>query len=168
MAPLTRNRAGADGVPMELVARYYAQRATAALIVSEATQVVPEGAGEPGPPGIYTKSQARGWSSVTQAVHAKGGRIFLQLWHAGAQTPPELLPADLSPVAPSDLEGPVGRRGPFRSVRGLSESEIRNVVQAYAEAAERALRAGFDGIEIHAANGLPPRAVHAKRDQSAH
>jgi N-ethylmaleimide reductase len=153
MAPLTRNRAGTDGVPTELVARYYAQRATAGLIVSEATQVVPEGAGEPGTPGIHTDDQARGWGSVTRAVHANGGRIFLQLWHAGAQTPVELLPPDVLPVAPSELEAPVANRGPFRSARGLSESGIQDLVRAYADAAERARSAGFDGIEIHAANG---------------
>lgn len=148
MAPLTRNRAGNNGVPTEMNACYYAQRSSAGLIISEASYVVPEGAGEVFTPGIHTDLQQQGWQRVTQAVHDRGGRIFLQLWHAGSRTPVELLPAGDPARAPSDIYRENGTKA-----RGMSVPEVRALVDAYARAAIRAKNAGFDGVEIHSANG---------------
>jgi N-ethylmaleimide reductase len=158
MAPMTRNRAGTGNVPTPLVAEHYAQRASAALIVSEATQISPEGVGYPGTPGLHSDAQVEGWRGVTRAVHRAGGRIFVQLWHVGRISHPSLQPNGSLPVGPSaiaaegnamTLEGP----RPFVTPRALEEAEIAEIVQAYARATERARDAGFDGVEIHAANG---------------
>ena len=158
MAPMTRNRAGAGNVPTPLVAEHYAQRASAALIVSEATQISPQGVGYPGTPGIHSDEQVEGWRRVTRAVHQNDGRIFLQLWHVGRISHPSLQPGGALPVAPSAL-APRGnaltRQGPlpFVTPRALEEGEIVEIVQQYAQAAIRARDAGFDGVEIHGANG---------------
>ena len=157
MSPLTRCRAGADRVPTELMAEYYRQRAGAGLIISEATSVSPQGVGYYGTPGIWSAEQVKGWQRVTDAVHAAGGRIFLQLWHVGRISDPELLGGDL-PVAPSAIPaaGRVRQLRPVRryvTPRALETEEIRGIVDDFRRGAENAQRAGFDGVEIHAANG---------------
>jgi N-ethylmaleimide reductase len=158
MAPMTRNRAGAGNVPAEIAATYYAQRASAGLIVTEGTQVSPQGVGYPGTPGIHDEAQAAGWRRITAAVHERGGRIFAQLWHVGRISHPLLQPAGAPPVAPSAIaaqgqtftsEGPK----PFGVPRALELDEIPGVVGQFADAARVALAAGFDGVEIHGANG---------------
>jgi len=158
MAPLTRNRAGAGNVPTAFNASYYAQRAAAGLIITEASQVSPQGVGYPGTPGIHSREQFQGWKAVTQAVHAKGGRIFLQLWHVGRISHPSLQPNGELPVAPSAIR-PAGEAftqtglQPFVTPRALETREISGIVDDYRKAAINAVAAGFDGVEIHAANG---------------
>ncbi len=157
MAPLTRCRASAGRVPNALMAEYYAQRAGAGLILSEATSVCPQGVGYPDTPGIWNEAQVQGWKEVTEAVHARGGRIFLQLWHVGRVSDPLYLDGEL-PVAPSALapEGHVSLVRPEKAYvtpRALELDEIPGIVAAYRQGAENAKRAGFDGVEIHAANG---------------
>lgn len=158
MAPLTRNRAGPGNVPQDLNVTYYAQRASAGLIITEATQVSPQGVGYPGTPGIHTQAQVAGWKRVTRAVHAKSGRLFLQLWHVGRISHPSLQPNGELPVAPSAIK-PAGKAftpdgpQPFVTPRSLETGEISGIVEQYRQAALNALAAGFDGIEIHAANG---------------
>jgi len=158
MAPLTRNRAGPGNVPQPLNAEYYAQRASAGLIISEATQVSPQGVGYPGTPGIHSAEQVAGWKGVTDAVHAKGGRIFLQLWHVGRISHPSLQPGGELPVAPSAIK-PEGMAftyeglQPFVTPRALEAAEIPGIVEQYRAAAKHALAAGFDGVEVHGANG---------------
>jgi N-ethylmaleimide reductase len=158
MAPMTRNRAGPGNVPGPLNATYYAQRASAGLIVSEATQVSPQGVGYPGTPGIHSAEQVEGWKLVTAAVHAAGGRIFLQLWHVGRISHPSLQPDGALPVAPSAI-APAGqamtREGlkPFVTPRALETAEIAGIVEDYRRGAKNAKLAGFDGVELHGANG---------------
>jgi N-ethylmaleimide reductase len=158
MAPLTRNRAGPGNVPGPLNAEYYAQRASAGLIVSEASQVSAAGQGYPATPGIHSPEQVAGWRLVTDAVHARGGRIFLQLWHVGRISHPSLQPGGALPVAPSAVR-PAGQAvtlqglQPFVTPRALELAEIPQVLDQYRAAAANALAAGFDGVEIHAANG---------------
>ncbi len=158
MAPMTRNRAGAGNVPTPLVAEHYAQRASAALIISEATQISPQGVGYPGTPGLHSDDQVEGWRRVTHAVHREGGRIFVQLWHVGRISHPSLQPDGALPVAPSAI-APAGNAlthqgpTPFVVPRALEQSEIAWIVRDYARATERAREAGFDGVEIHGANG---------------
>ncbi|VVS93526.1 alkene reductase [Desulfoluna spongiiphila] len=158
MAPLTRSRAGEGNVPHALNVEYYAQRATAGLIISEATQISPQGVGYPWTPGIHSPEQVAGWSQVTGAVHNKGGRIYLQLWHVGRISHPSLQPNGEKPVAPSALV-PAGESftptgmAPFETPRELGVEEIPCIVAQYAAAAENAMAAGFDGVEIHGANG---------------
>jgi len=158
MAPLTRNRAGAGHVPTPLMDEYYAQRASAGLIVAEATQVVPEGQGYQDTPGIHSAEQVAGWKRVTDAVHAGGGRIFLQLWHVGRVSHVDLQPGGQAPVAPSAIRAKtktfVG--GTFTDVsepRALRLDEIPAIVEGYRKGAANAVAAGFDGVEIHGANG---------------
>jgi N-ethylmaleimide reductase len=158
MAPMTRNRAGAGNVPTALNAEYYVQRASAGLIVTEATQVSPQGVGYPGTPGIHSDAQVEGWRLVTDAVHRAGGRIFLQLWHVGRISHPSLQPDGALPVAPSAIaaEGEAFTASgpqPFVVPRALETGEIPGVVGQFEDGARRALAAGFDGVEIHAANG---------------
>jgi 2,4-dienoyl-CoA reductase-like NADH-dependent reductase (Old Yellow Enzyme family) len=160
MAPLTRCRAGEGRVPNALMAEYYAQRASAGLILTEATSVDPMGVGYPNTPGIWSAEQVAGWRLVTDAVHARGGRIFLQLWHVGRISHPAYLD-DRLPVAPSALR-PQGHvsllrpKQPFETPRALQEGEIPAVVEAYRRGAENAKAAGFDGVEVHGANGYLP------------
>jgi N-ethylmaleimide reductase len=158
MAPLTRMRAGEGKVPQPVNAEYYAQRASAGLIISEASQVSPQGTGYVNTPGIYSPEQVEGWKLVTEAVHQKGGHIFLQLWHVGRISHPSLQPNGELPVAPSAIaaEGSaVTYEGlqPFVTPRALETDEIPQIVQQYATGAKNALLAGFDGVEIHSANG---------------
>ncbi|GAA4832477.1 alkene reductase [Garicola koreensis] len=157
MAPLTRARAGDARVPTDLMVQYYTQRAGAGLIISEATSVSPQGVGYHGTPGIWNQEQVAGWQKVTEAVHAAGGRIFLQLWHVGRISDPELLGGEL-PVAPSAIAaaGRVKRlrpRRPYPQPRALEAEEIPGVIEDFRRGAQNAERAGFDGVEIHAANG---------------
>jgi 2,4-dienoyl-CoA reductase-like NADH-dependent reductase (Old Yellow Enzyme family) len=158
MAPLTRARAvGGDRVPNQLMAQYYKQRASAGLILSEATSVTPQGVGYADTPGIWSDEQVEGWKLVTEAVHAAGGRIFLQLWHVGRISDPSLLNGDL-PVAPSAIaaKGHVSLLRPVRDYvtpRALDTEELAGVVAAYRKGAENAKKAGFDGVEVHGANG---------------
>ena len=158
MAPLTRSRAGAGDVPTELMAEYYAQRASAGLIVSEAAQISPQGKGYAWTPGIFTDAQVPGWRHVTDAIHRQGGRIFLQMWHVGRISHPSLQPGGVLPVAPSAVL-PVGQAfteagfQPMVMPRALDLAELPGVVEQYGSAARNAAEAGFDGVEIHAANG---------------
>ncbi|MBK1717996.1 alkene reductase [Thiocystis violacea] len=158
MAPLTRSRAGAGDVPTPLMETYYAQRASAGLIISEASQISPQGKGYIQTPGIYSEAQIAGWKNITEAVHAKGGRILIQLWHVGRISHPELQEGGALPVAPSAVkaEGQVFTgRGMVDMVtpRALAIEEIPGLIADYRKAAENARAAGFDGVEIHAANG---------------
>jgi N-ethylmaleimide reductase len=158
MAPMTRNRAGRGNVPTELMAEYYAQRASAGLIITEASQISPQGVGYPSTPGIHSAEQVAGWRRVTDAVHGCDGRIFLQLWHVGRISHPSLQPDGAVPVAPSALR-PQGQAMTYEGLRdfvtprALELAELPGLVQDYRDAAENALAAGFDGVEIHAANG---------------
>ena len=158
MAPMTRNRAGEGNVPQPLNAEYYAQRAGAGLIISEASQVSPQGVGYPATPGIHSAEQVAGWKLVTDAVHAKGGRIFLQLWHVGRISHPSLQPNGALPVAPSAIK-PAGEAvtyqgmQPYQTPRALELAELAGIVEQYRSGAKNALAAGFDGVEIHGANG---------------
>jgi N-ethylmaleimide reductase len=158
MAPLTRSRAvGAGRVPNALMAEYYVQRASAGLILSEATSVSPMGVGYADTPGIWSDEQVAGWKHVTDAVHAAGGRIFLQLWHVGRISDPLFLDGDV-PVAPSAVQ-PKGHVSlvrpakPYVTPRALALEEIPGIVAAFRKGAENAKKAGFDGVEIHGANG---------------
>ncbi|GLK89026.1 alkene reductase [Pseudomonas turukhanskensis] len=157
MAPLTRCRADEGRVPNAMMAEYYAQRASAGLILSEATSVTPMGVGYPNTPGIWSDAQVRGWSNITKAVHANGGKIFLQLWHVGRVSDPSYLDGEL-PVAPSAIapKGHVSLVRPlkdFVTPRALETEEIADIVEAYRHGAENAKAAGFDGVEVHGANG---------------
>ena len=158
MAPLTRNRAGDGGVPHDLNVAYYAQRATAGLIVTEATPISDMAHGYPALPGIYTDAQVAGWKKVVDAVHAKGCKIILQIWHVGRISHPSLLPSDALPVAPSAIK-PAGQAFTYAGLqdyvtpRALDASELPGIIQDYVHATNCALKAGFDGVEIHAANG---------------
>lgn len=157
MSPLTRCRASEGRVPNELMAEYYAQRAGAGLIISEATSVDPMGVGYPDTPGIWSDAQVEGWKKVTAAVHAAGGRILLQLWHVGRISDPLYLGGEL-PVAPSAVQpaGHVSLVRPMKDYvtpRALETGEIAGVVEAFRKGAENARAAGFDGVEIHGANG---------------
>jgi 2,4-dienoyl-CoA reductase-like NADH-dependent reductase (Old Yellow Enzyme family) len=157
MAPLTRCRSSEGRVPNALMAEYYAQRATAGLIVSEATSVSPMGVGYAGTPGIWSREQVEGWKLVTRAVHAAGGRILLQLWHVGRISDPSFLNGE-PPVAPSAIaaQGNVSLlrpQRPYPMPRALELGEIPGIVDAFRVGAENAQVAGFDGVEIHGANG---------------
>lgn len=157
MAPLTRARAGAEHVPNELMAEYYSQRASGGLIVTECTMILPNTSAFATEAGIYNDAQVEGWKKTTAAVHAKGGKIFLQIWHAGRAAHPALNNgAEI--IAPSaianggDVHTPNGKL-PFPTPRELRSDEIPTLVAAYATAAKRAIDAGFDGVEVHGANG---------------
>jgi len=161
MAPMTRCRAGARNVPTDTMARYYEQRASAGLIVTEATQVAPEGVGYPNTPGIYSREQVEGWKRVTRAVHAAGGRIVAQLWHVGRISHPLFQPNGALPVAPSaiapagQVHTPEGPK-PYVTPRALETNEIAAVVEQFRHGARLAKEAGFDGVELHGANGYLP------------
>ncbi len=157
MGPLTRCRAALGRVPTALMAEYYAQRASAGLIISEATAIMPMGVGYPDSPGIWSNEQVAGWKQVTAAVHKMGGVIFMQLWHVGRISDPYYLNGAL-PVAPSAIApgGYVSLMQPkkaFVTPRALELDEIPAIIEAYRQGAENAKRAGFDGVELHGANG---------------
>ena len=158
MAPLTRNRAGAGFVPSVLAASYYAQRASAGLIISEATQVSAQGQGYQDTPGLYTAQHVAGWRKVTDAVHAENGRIFAQLWHVGRISHVDLQPGGGAPVAPSAIRANTKTfvNNSFNEVsepRALTLEELPGIVNDFRQAAANAIAAGFDGVEIHGANG---------------
>ena len=158
MAPMTRNRAGPGNAPRDLNVEYYRQRASAGLIIAEGSQISPQGVGYPDTPGIYSAEQVAGWKHITEAVHAKGGHIFLQLWHVGRISHPALQPGGALPVAPSAIK-PAGEamtyEGPkaFVEPRAMELDEIHGIINDYLVAAKNAHDAGFDGVEIHGANG---------------
>jgi len=158
LAPLTRNRAGVGFVPSELAATYYSQRASAGLLISEATQISRQGQGYQDTPGIYTQAQIDGWRKVTESVHAKGGRIFLQLWHVGRISHVDLQANGAAPVAPSAIRAETKTfvNNSFVDVsepRALELDELPGIVNDFRQAAANAIAAGFDGVEIHGANG---------------
>jgi N-ethylmaleimide reductase len=158
MAPLTRNRAGAGLVPSELAATYYGQRASAGLIITEATQISAQAQGYQDTPGLFTQDQIDGWRKVTDAVHAKGGKIFVQLWHVGRISHVDLQPNGDAPVAPSAIraETKVFVNNGFADTsepRALDIDEIPAIVEDFRQAAANAMKAGFDGVEVHGANG---------------
>jgi 2,4-dienoyl-CoA reductase-like NADH-dependent reductase (Old Yellow Enzyme family) len=156
MAPLTRARAGREALPNELMAAYYAQRAGAGLIISEATGISREGLGWPGAPGLWSDAQVEGWEQVTSAVHHHGGRIVAQLWHMGRLVHPAV--SGMEPVSSSAVTAPdyahtyEGKR-PYVEPRAATEHDVRRIIGDYSSAARNAIAAGFDGIQIHAANG---------------
>ncbi len=149
MAPMTRCRADENNIPTEMNRIYYQQRSSAGLIITEGTQISPQGAGYPNTPGIYNQDQINAWKTITDSVHAKGGRIFLQLWHVGRVSYPGIQPNDEPPVAPSAIKA----EGDYVQPRALEPSEIDDIILDYKNAAENALAAGFDGVEVHGANG---------------
>ncbi len=159
MAPMTRARAGQERLPNSLMAEYYAQRASAGLIITEATVISKQGIGWPNSPGIYSDEQTDAWKRVVHAIHAKGTPVFLQLWHCGRASHSSFHENQALPVAPSAIkmsEGyintPTGKQS-YETPRALETEEVSGIVEDYRLAAERAKRAGFDGVEIHAANG---------------
>ena len=157
MSPLTRCRAGEGRVPNALMTEYYTQRATAGLIISEATSVTPMGVGYPDTPGIWSDEQVEGWKLVTDAVHSAGGRMVLQLWHVGRISDPFYLDG-AQPVAPSAIaaKGHVSLMRPEKAYevpRALERDEIPGIIEAYGKGAANAKKAGFDGVEVHGANG---------------
>jgi len=158
MAPLTRNRAAEGNVPSPMAVTYYTQRASAGLIITEATQVSAEGVGYPATPGIHSDAQIDGWKKITEAVHNKGGKIFLQLWYCGRISHPSLLPNEQTPVSASAIK-PEGEAvtytgmQPFVEPRALTLDEIPGIIEQYRQATKNARVAGFDGVEVHAANG---------------
>jgi 2,4-dienoyl-CoA reductase-like NADH-dependent reductase (Old Yellow Enzyme family) len=157
MAPLTRCRASAGRVPNKLMAEYYRQRSRAGLILSEATSVDPMGVGYPDTPGIWSREQVEGWKLITRAVHEEGGTILLQLWHVGRISDPVYLNGEL-PVAPSAIAASghvslIRPMKPFVTPRALGREELPGIVEAYRRGAQNAQEAGFDGVEIHGANG---------------
>ena len=161
LAPLTRCRAGNGFIPQPMNTIYYAQRASAGLIISEATQVARNGLGYANTPGIYNQQQIEGWKQITKAVHDKGGKIFLQLWHAGRVAHPALLEEGDIPIAPSAIAAdyladlPEGQF-PHVTPRELKLEEIPEIIEQFRQGAKNALEAGFDGVEIHAGNGYLP------------
>ncbi|MEQ0264984.1 alkene reductase [Klebsiella sp. CN_Kp073] len=169
MPPMTRSRAGAGDVATEQMAEYYAQRASAGLIISEGTQISQQGQGYAWTPGIYNEAQIAGWKKVTAAVHQAGGKIFAQLWHVGRVSHTVLQPGNAAPVSSSAIQAEgvkvfvdVEGRGPENGVgemvqhsmpRALTRAEIPAIIEQYAQAARNAIAAGFDGVELHGANG---------------
>jgi N-ethylmaleimide reductase len=158
MAPLTRSRADSDGTPTPLMAEYYAQRASAGLIIAEGTNISPQGRGYAFTPGLYNASQVTAWRQVTEAIHRGGGRVFVQLWHVGRISHPSLQPDGALPVAPSAVRPSATSFtqtgfAPCVTPRALEAEEIPQILEQYRAAAANALAAGFDGVEIHAANG---------------
>ncbi|MEO8151773.1 MAG: alkene reductase [Rhizobacter sp.] len=158
MAPLTRNRAAANQVPSDLAVTYYAQRANAGLIVTEASQISPEGQGYLDTPGIYSPEQVAAWKNVTDAVHARGGKIVIQLWHVGRVSHVSLQPNGQAPVSSTArrAQGKTFIKGGFADTsepRALRLDEIPGLIASYVRAARNAIEAGFDGVEVHGANG---------------
>lgn len=157
MAPLMHSNASEERVPNDVMRTYYCQRSSAGLIVSEPTSISPQGVGYPNTPGIWCSAQTEAWQKITDAVHKKGGKIMLQLWHVGRVSDPEVIHGQI-PVAPSAIACPgifraTGVQRPFVTPRALHTKEIKSIVTDFAEAAAKARDAGFDGIDINAANG---------------
>ena len=160
MAPLTRCRSSEGRVPNAMMADYYKQRSSAGLILAEATSISPQGVGYPDTPGLWSAEQVEGWKLVTKAVHEAGGRIIAQLWHVGRVSDPHYLNGE-QPVSSSAIAAPghvslLRPQKPYDTPRALELSEIPGIIEDYRKAAENALAAGFDGVEIHGANGYLP------------
>jgi 2,4-dienoyl-CoA reductase-like NADH-dependent reductase (Old Yellow Enzyme family) len=156
MAPLTRARAGREAVPNDLMARYYAQRAGAGLIISEATGISREGLGWPDAPGLWNRDQVAGWKKVTSAVDQEGGRIVAQLWHMGRVVHSDLgggQPVSASATTAPDFAHTYEGKKPYELARALTQADIDRILEDYAAAARNAIEAGFDGVQIHGANG---------------
>jgi 2,4-dienoyl-CoA reductase-like NADH-dependent reductase (Old Yellow Enzyme family) len=156
MAPLTRARAGREGIPNELMARYYAQRASAGLIISEATGITREGLGWPNAPGLWNQAQVGGWKIVTEAVHRAGGQIVAQLWHMGRLVHPDLgggQPISSSATTAPDFAHTYNGKKPYTEARAATRDDIGRILDDYARAGGNAIDAGFDGVQIHGANG---------------
>jgi N-ethylmaleimide reductase len=159
MSPMSRNRARADNMPTDLMAAYYAQRASAGLIISESAQVSQQGKGYRNSPGIYSEGQVQAWREIADGVHAAGGKMFLQLWHAGRNSHPNLQPEGQLPIGPSEVRPDVevstdeGMKA-AQTPRAMELQEIPGIIEQYRQGARNALAAGFDGIEIHAGNGF--------------
>lgn len=172
MAPMTRSRAGSERMPNALMAKYYQQRASAGLIITEATVISQQGIGWQNTPGIYSDGQAEAWKAIVEAVHARGTPIFLQLWHCGRASHSDFQENGELPVAPSaiklngdSIHTPKGKQ-PYETPRALKTEEIPLIVEDYRRGAERAKMAGFDGVEIHAANGyLIDQFLQSKTNQ---
>ncbi|MCJ8337451.1 MAG: alkene reductase [Pseudomonadales bacterium] len=170
MAALTRARTGRSGAPNAINADYYSQRSEAAFIITEATGISRQGHGWPNAPAIYSSEQLQGWKKVTDAVHAKGGKIFMQLWHMGRTVHPDLLDGQL-PVAPSAIAESgqahtYSGKKPYVVPQALSPADIKQVIEDYRNAAKNALLAGFDGVELHAAASyLPAQFLHDESNQ---
>jgi 2,4-dienoyl-CoA reductase-like NADH-dependent reductase (Old Yellow Enzyme family) len=156
MAPLTRARAGREAIPNDLMALYYAQRAGAGLIISEATGISREGLGWPDAPGLWNEAQVQGWKKVTSAVHKEGGRIVAQLWHMGRVVHSDLgggQPVSSSATTAPDFAHTYEGKKPYEEARALTQSDIERILGEYVQAARNAIEAGFDGVQIHGANG---------------
>ena len=167
MAAMTRSRAAADGTPTDMMARYYAQRASAGLIISEAINISADAIGSPFTPGLYTPAQVQAWRPITQAVHDKGGRIVAQLWHTGrvghSADRGGVLPAAPAALAISGMQHFTSQgMKDYETPRALAEAEITQIIEDYANAAKAAIDAGFDGVELHAANGYLPQQFLAE------
>lgn len=163
MAPLTRMRAFDAAVATSLMATHYGQRASeGGLLIAEATVVSPTGFPHHNVPGVFSEAQTEGWKATTDAVHAKGGFIYLQLWHGGRASHPKLQPGEQRPLAPSELMGdggsrlPDGTAVPFEMPRAMDVADIKSTIEDYAKATQNAVDAGFDGVEVHCANGYLP------------
>lgn len=159
MAPLTRGRAGADGIPTNIMAKYYGQRASSGLVIAEATAITPHGRGWLNSPGLYNQAQQAGWQKVAKAVHDNNGKIFVQIWHMGAAVHPDFIEGQQAVSASAitlngQLPTPKGRDRVFEQARALTKKEISHQVANFVSAAQRAIDAGLDGVEIHAANGF--------------
>ena len=174
MAPLTRRRAGHPGnVPTDLSVEYYSQRAShGGLIITEGSQIAPSAQGYPNTPGIHSPEQVAGWKKIVDAVHEKGGIIFLQLWHTGRISHSSFQPDGIRPAAPSAIAAAgttltsEWNQLPFETPRALSPSEIKGIITDYRLAAQHALEAGFDGVEVHGANGyLIEQFLHTRTNQ---
>ncbi|MFY8273354.1 alkene reductase [Pseudoalteromonas sp. SSDWG2] len=168
MAPLTRCMASDELVPTQAMVEYYERRADAGLIISEATIIRPDAQGYPNVPGIFTQAQIEGWRKVTDAVHAKGGKMFCQLWHVGRVAHPHFFGGEVVGASAIGLQGTVPRMREltYQVPKALSTEEIAQVVADYAKAAENAIEAGFDGVEIHGANGyLIDQFLHHSANQ---
>ena len=161
MSPLTRSRATRDNIPTALMAEYYGQRASAGLIITEGTSPSPNGLGYPRIPGLFNAQQVAGWRHVTDAVHAKGGKIFVQLMHTGRVAHLANLPAGAQVLAPSETACPgemfTDSQGmqPHSQPKVMTQEDIELTIKEYVHSARLAIEAGFDGVELHAANGLP-------------
>ncbi len=158
MAPLTRNRAHGDGTPHEMAVKYYTQRASAGLIVTEGAQISPEGQGYINTPGIYNEKQKQAWAKINRSVHAEGGKMVVQLWHVGRISHNSLLPEGSQPVAPSAIQATADTftdKGVENASppKALDSDSIKGVIADYVQASRLAIEAGFDGVEVHAANG---------------
>lgn len=170
MSPLTRQRASEGRIPNEMMAEYYGQRASAGLIISEATIVDPMGAGYADTPGVWSSEQIEGWKKITSSVHSKGGRIFLQLWHVGRISDPEFLKGE-KPLAPSAIPAAghvslLRPKRPYVTPRAIETEEVEQIIEKFVQGSKNAKTAGFDGVEIHAANGyLIDQFLQSKTNQ---